>query len=264
MTTENSEDYEGGHPALDSILEGIPNEFISVLRPRLEEMDRNANEKIQSVQSDYEDWQQFVDNGIDPQTAYNALVFGQELSEDPQGMIQRIAEHFNVDVKDLFKSDQGQTGQSNDEAPDSFESLQLEGLENHPTIRRLLADSEKWNEYQEQQQQGQADLEAMDTLDEYLEELHEEYGDFDEQVVLAYMGAGVTGEDAVEMFLDLGNQYFNGSNGEEERQSSIPIIAGSGGNVGTGLPDPTNRPKTLSRQDVNSVVVELLRNANEQ
>jgi hypothetical protein len=263
MTTPNEENT-GGHPALDSLLEGIPQEFIPVLRPRLEEMDRNAQQKIQSVQSEFEEWQQFVDNGIDPQTAYNALVFGQELSEDPKGMLKRIAEHFNVSVEDLLESGQGQTGQANGEDPDSYENLEIEGIENHPTIKRLLADSEKWSEYQQQQQQSEADAEAMDTLDEYLEELHEEYGDFDEQVVLAYMGAGVTGEDAVEMFQDLGEKYFNGQAESQEQQSTVPIIAGSGGNVGTGLPDPTNRPKSLSRQDVNSVVVEILKKANEQ
>ena len=255
-----------GNPHIAAALEGIPDEFANMLRPRLEEWDNNSNNKIQSVQAEFEPYQDLIDQGYEPELIQNALALASNLEQDPQGMVKRIADHFQIDPKQVWNElAQGQQDTGDTTDPDLLEGL--DGLENHPLVKQLAESQQRIQEQLESQQQGEVNKEAEAALDEYLDWLHTddkgERIEFDDNYVLSLMASGVDGEKAVDMFFDLGQQYFNSSDGQQQ-QPTAPVVSGGQGNVGTGLPDPSNPPRSMDRQKTSDLVIQMLQNADQQ
>ena len=261
MSTPNEENNVNPH--IEAALKDIPDEFRGILEPRLREWDTNSTQKIQSVQSEYEPYKELIDQGYEPQIVMNAIAFAQNLEADPKGMVKRIADHFQIDPVTVWEN-LGQGQKDEVDEPD-LEYDELGDLSKHPVVQQLLQSQQQLQSFVESQQEGQVNAEAEAALDAYLEELHEQHGDFDETYVLALIGTGMQGEDAVQQFKTIGETYFSGKTPEPEQQQTqdAPVVAGSQGNTGTGLPDPTNSPKLLDRKSTNDLVEQILRNAGE-
>lgn len=276
---QNSDTEHKGHPAHREILDLLPEELHGLVQPKLNEWDRGVQDRFQEIHSEYEPWKEFENQGISAQDADQALRFLQMFNENPEDVIRQAIEHFNLNL-----------GQEDDDYDDNdLDDEDYEDDEDDPNDRRYreLRDSQRdIDQRLSDREQADLDAQADDALDQYLDELEEEFGPYDEQYVLSLMGQGIRGEDAVQQFLELYERYgteFGDSNvdednsegqagdqnsnqnGQQQQQNGAPIVGGSGGTIGSGMPSNDVKPGQLSSEQTEDLVTQLLeRAANER
>lgn len=249
-TQEVVEQQSGGNPAWNDILSDVPEEFHHILRPKLESWDKTVQDKLAEARSEFDAWKPFVENNIDPKIVENALQFAYEFENNPEPVIKKAIEHFNLnlDMPPNASDDDDADYDEDDEDSDD------------PRYAELMRRQRELEEQYAQDAQAQAEAEAEAQLDEYLESLRKEHGDFDEPFVLAHMMNGVSGEDAVKAFRSLGETYFKPS---EASTPKPPVVMGNTGTPGSGLPADGTKMGDLSRTQVDELVANIL-NGNRQ
>lgn len=103
-------------------------------------------------------------------------------------------------------------------------------------------------------EQNQEDQE----LDEYLGLLKREFGDFDEDFVLAKMLAGLDGDKAVQAYQAAIQAQVNGA----AQTSQLPAVLSSAG--GAGMPGQVQGVSQLSRNDTRKLVADILSQAQQE
>ena len=258
------------NPAWNPLLEVLPDDYHVLATPILQSWDKNFQDKVNSLQADlenYSDWDEFVDNDVDPEQAKAALMFAVRLEEDPKGTIEGLAKHFGIDLSggsaqgtktsaDLSTGDTDLDDLDLDDLPDD--------LAKHPVIQQLVESQQQLNEQLQSRENESLIAQYEQQLDEYLEELHEDYGDFHEPFVLALFQNGYEMEEAVEYFqANFPNWKEPTEDGEQSQQAPAKqggfVPMGNGGsNVGGGVPVPSsNNYGDMSKSDLNSVVAKI-------
>lgn len=249
--SEPSEDQliVGGHPAWQEILTAVPEQYHEALIPKLKGWDSGVTQRFQEIHSQYKPYKDFepiVEQGFDPDSLSQAVGLYQALTKDPESVYRSLGEAY------------GFIGEQESESDDEDEDYQIpralqEQLNRQEQAIEIMAEQLQNQTLQEQQGAQQEEL------DNYLEGLREEYGEFDEDYVLTKIANGTDGEVAVRQFLDL-----VGVVPADIPRAQAPKVFGSSG-VGSGGV-PTNNPEisTMSDQDTRALVAEALRVAAEQ
>lgn len=153
-STSSAGDSSGGHPAWGSVLDIIPPALHDAVKGRLSEYDKNANSRIEKVQSDYEPFKQFA--GTDPGRMQEALNIYQNLERDPQSFYNLLAENLGIDV-----SGQGQTEPVQSDIDEIDLSDGDVDITEHPYVKQLAAQVEQltnlFNGQQAQEAQAKSD-----------------------------------------------------------------------------------------------------------
>lgn len=277
MTTPNEEtnptENNQGHPAWQEILDVVPEEFHGLLTPKLKAWDDGVSNKLQSVQSEVEPFKELLDAGLSPEQIKGAVDFGRMFNEDPATVIQKAIEHYKIDLNALgFNTGQGEGGDGSP-SDDELDDL-AERYKDDPVIQSIIESQrgleERFETKEQEEEASAAQQEAERALDEYLETLTEEYGEYDETYVLAMMQAGMDGEEAVKQFQQISPNYTSGesenSDGDQAGSSAsqTPVIAGGSGNVGTGVPNPSNKLGDLKPNAVSDLVSQYLAQADKE
>lgn len=268
--SDNGQQNSGIHPAWNQLLEQLPDELHGVVTPHLREIDQNANSKIQELHSQYDPYKFLVENEVDPEQVEAAIQFVQMFNDDPEDIIRKAIDHYGLNL--------GQ-GEPDDDDYDEDDDEDYDDEDDDPRYRKLAERQRTLEENLTAQQQAQLDSEAEEALDEYLDELEEEYGPYDEEYVLALMANGMQGDKAVKQFL---NRFPNwqeqfaeeeGEDGSEDQagqynqgpqSNGAPIVAGAGGTTGSGLPSNVSKPGSLSRQQTEDLVEQILQRSAQE
>lgn len=235
----------GVNPAWTEILGVIPDSLHAVVRPALEKWDKNYDNGIQKVHSEYEPYKVFKDGGYDPQTINYALAILDKIENDPREIYDALAEHNGW-------AEQGQTGEETQE-------YEPEG-EVDPRLLRAEQLSEAVAEYVMHQNQQQQEAEEDAALNADITKYREEYklteDENVEEFMLGLMLAGASAEDAIKRYIAMTSAVAT----RPRANDAAPVVMGSGGGVPTGQ---ISREMLRDKNTRRSLVAQMAASANQ-
>lgn len=252
--TENS---QGGgdsiNPAWKDVLEIVPEAFHSQVTPHLQKWDKNYQEGINKVHSQYEPYKPYIDGGVTPEQLNYALQVAEAIEQRPQEVIEALQEYYNT-VNPQANTQQaqggantGEQGQVDQEIPEFLQHPEIQKLQK--TVETMANIMVQQNHMTQEQQEDQA-------LSQELDRLHTEKGDFDEEWVLTR--AANNPNIPIEKHVDAYNEFVTGLIAQQRRPPG-PKVMGAGGNA----PDNQVDVKKLDDKGRREMVANLLRDANQ-
>ncbi len=163
------------NPAWNDLLEVVPSQLHSLVTPYLQKWDKNYQEGINKVHSQYEPYKSYIDNEIQPGQIDYALQLMQAIESRPAEVIKALQEWSGTSVEEPPTTEQ--QGQSGDT------EIPAEWL-NHPEFKRMQDMVDQMAQLMVQQNQASQVNQEDAALEAELEKLHKEHGDFDEEWVL--------------------------------------------------------------------------------
>lgn len=234
----------GVNPAWNDVLGIIPETLHSQITPHFQKWDQNFQTQIQKVHSQYEPWKPFIDNGVDPADVDYGLGLLNAIATNPQEVLSALQEALQSESGDLEQQGQNEStpGATNFDISQHPEFQKVQGLVD--TMAELLL-SQK-----EQEQQAQEDA----ALEQELETLREQHGEFDEETVLS-LALKYDGD------LEKAYQHYSQVFGSSQRQPGPPIL-GSGGSAPNFSLDPKKMDSVQTRQTVAQYLKDALGSGN--
>lgn len=246
-----SDSTPGQNPAWNDVLSVIPEQFHSQVTPHFQQWDQSAQSQIEKANSrvkEFEPYSQFAEHGIDPSELEQGLRLMYEINQNPKAVYDALAEAYNLTPGQIQEAIEG----DDDEEDDSSQNFQ------DPRVDQLQQGIDLIGNIVLQEQQAKITAQADAELDAELTQLRKDFGDFDEQYVLAQMANGRTGKQAVEAFQSL-TQTILQSN---PRPFAPRVMGNSAG--GSGLPSQAIDPTKLSGKDTRALVAQMLAQAAQQ
>lgn len=272
---EDDDDEEienlNGEAFLNSIEE---EELRERLQPHVKRWDAGVTRRFQELHSQLKPYQELGD--VDKLN--EAAQLYELLNTRPEDIYNALAQSLGYNVQQGQPGTQGQQPQQRQGQPNSQQPQQQRGqgnldptqpnggltnqqyaqlppevqnqLQQHNTILTTLA--EHYLSEQKSQQQAQEDQE----LDNYLQNLKDEFGDFDEEFVLAKMAAGQDGAKAVKNY----QRQIEKQIAARNSQGAPRGILGGGGQV----PQDSVNVAELKGNDVKSLVAGLMSQAQQE
>jgi len=251
MEEEGGEEYEeddepqAGHPAWQEILSKIPQELHAQVIPTLQDWDAGVSRRFQKIHDEYAPLKRFEE--VDPDEITEALDVYQALVNDPATTWEAIGRVYGLSPQQVSQVASDPYGEESSDfdfgdLPPALRD-RLSKLDVHDRV--LEAITGELLQRQEADKESQEDAQ----LEEYLDALHEQYGEYDEDYVVGLIAAGVDGEEAIYRFQQFATQFAS-----PQRQS--PRVMSGGGGIPHG--EHVDVAK-LSNQDTQRLVEELLR-----
>lgn len=161
------------NPAWNDLLSKVPSQLHSQVTPYLSQWDKNYQEGLQKVHSEYEPYKKFTEH--QPEELDYALSIMKAIEENPQEVAKALAEYSGLslaEAKEVVK-EQGQ-----------FDETEENELLNHPQFVEMKSMVEAMAQLLVQQNQAKLDAEMDAQLETELKELSKEHGEFDVDWVL--------------------------------------------------------------------------------
>lgn len=255
FTSAQEDNQQGVNPAWSSVLDEIPSEFHNKITPHLSEWDKNYHSGLEKarneVQSQYEPFNSFLENGVDPEELQRSYQIYQAIENDPQSVIAALQEAAGV-------SGQG------DEDDDTYDA---NDISNDPRYQELESKFDQFREaFETKEQQQQFEQEQAQLVDEISGELESLSGQFqeafgfemdpEEVLRIAIQDAEENDTDlniqgAAQHFAELVNKYRT-----PEPQNGFKVMPAGG-----GIPSTQQDVTKLSDEESKNLMVEMLRNA---
>lgn len=210
-------------------------------QPVADKFNASLNRQLQEVKQEYKPYE---DLGS-PEELERAKQIYNMIDQNPKRVYEILSEEYGEQAggESQGQGEQGeQPQQVNDPRLDKIDQLEQ-------SVNQL---NQTWQEREQQEQQQKEDQE----LEEYLNNLRTEMGDFEEDYVLTKMSNGMSGEDAVKAYKDLIQQNVNEQNSAGGDQ---PPVLNGGGATGQQAEDVKN----LGNNDVKSMVADLLKQSSQ-
>lgn len=239
---------QAGHPAWQQILNQIPEELHAQVIPTLQEWDAGVNRRFQKIHDEYAPLKRFGE--VDPDEMKEALDVYQALVNDPATTWEAIGRVYGLSpqqVSQVAANPYGEGDSDNfdlDDLPPAIKD-RLSRLDVHDKVLEAITGELL------QRKEAEEEAEANEAFDEYLDELREEFGEYDEDYVVGLIAAGVDGEEAVQRFQQFAQQYQT-----PQPKNAAPRVMSGGGGIPNNAPPDVSR---LSNQDTQKLIEELLR-----
>ena len=235
------------------VLDALPESLIPTVTPALEKYTEIQKSKYEDELKKFDPWKD-ITGQYQPDDVAKFIEFTQQFDADPVAVYQALEEHLvNLGLLEEAEEQAGGTPEatSQDEGVD-------EEILNHPAFKQLLQQQEQTaqalNQLLEAQQASQASAEEqenMAALDAYMKNLTDQYGELDEDYMLAKISQGVDGEVAAKQYRAL----VQGAQAQQDKPEDAPVVLGGGNSL------PSNRipnPAKMNRNQTNDLVVQIL------
>lgn len=253
---ETQQQEPAGHPAWQEILDVLPDDLHSLVKPTLEKWDRGVQDKVQSLHQKYDPYKTIIENGYDPNRIEQSLGLVQRLETDPEAVIQQAIEAFGLDY---VKAAAAAAAEAAESSEDDYFAPEADTVLNDPRFKAMqeaVTNLQSRFEAEEQEQQSEAQAKAFEQQLEVLEQSH---GKFDRLYVTALMSNGVDGAAAVKQYQDTINQAAAQlANQQKQQQTPPPVVMGADGTTGSGLPEKHVQFGSMKNAEVNDLVVQML------
>lgn len=232
-----------GNPAWNDFLEYVPEDKRENVTPLLQQWDRGVQDKIQSVRSEFDPWNDIIKSGYDPETTKFAQEVLSVLQNNPRQLYDALADNYGFTVEaggddEDYSEDQDEPGQED------------------PRVAQLLQEQSIMKQILLAQHQKELELKEEEDLDRDLAALKEKVGDFDEGDIMRrmYVDNSLTPEKAYEQQIAYHDQI-------RRSRPSPPRIAGGGSGA---IPNNKMDVKKLSDRETRDFVVQTLMQARDQ
>lgn len=255
------------HPAHQELLNLIPGELHPLVIPVLKKWDQGVNDQFANIRGEYKELEAFkplIEAGIDPNFALQSAGLVTQLQNDPKDILEQINEQWKLGY---VPADQVQHNQQNNLGNEELEDFEMDDVLKDPRIKALADTVEALQARLNQRDEADQNQQALTEFEKELEALESktkgENLPWDTTYVTALMSAGHDGETAVKMFHQVLAQQglkleTTEQQTETEQETTQPPTILGGNPSGSGLPDGQVKFGTLSKNDLNNTVEQLL------
>lgn len=234
-------------------LNRVPEHHRSILEPYVKQWDAGVTRRFQELHSQLQPYEALGLQQEDLQLAADAWKL---MNENPQVLINIL----QTQLQQGQGGEQGRQGQGQGlPTPEAVKALPPEFQAAWQQQQQILAQQQQALEALSQQvlgqQQSTQQQQEDKALSDYLGLLKQEYGEFDEDYVMAKMLRGMDGEAAVKSFIELMDNVPGNGGG----RPPVPVLSGGG-----IMPQDSFDPTKASRKETKDLVANLLRTAAEQ
>lgn len=239
----------GPNPAWDSVLSVLPEQFHPLVTPEFQKWDQAAQNRIESVNKQFEAYKPFVENEIPIADLEQGLRLMYEINQNPQAVYNALGEAYGLTAEQVEAVVEGTDGEEEEEEPQNFQDPRVDHLqEGVELIAQNLLDEHN----------RKLSVEAETELDNELKATREKHGEFDERYVLSLMAANpdVSMDQAFQAYQQLTQQIL-----QQNPRPFAPSVMGTSGGGG-GLPSQAIDPTKLDGKATRNLVAEMLAAAN--
>ena len=237
----------------------VPQEHRAILEPYVKQWDAGVTRRFQELQS-----QVAAYNGYDPDTVSQAMSIAEQIEANPWAVYGTLREAL---MSGEFgpQPDQQPVGQQYQQAPQQQDQGTLGWQQQMP--------EEFMNEFNQMRQalvmMGQQMIsrnqvaqqqQEQEQLDAYLESLHAEYGDFDDQWVLLQILNDQNYDNVEQHITDWQGKVNSRQGQQQEVLQGLPNLLGTNGGTAPAPLDAAS-VKNLSRSDTKNLVASVLEQA---
>ena len=223
-------------------LKGIPDNERAIVEKYVKDWDAGVTKKFQSIHEQYQPYKELGE----PDSIKQAIQLQQLIDSDPEYVYNMLAQEFG-------QSPGGPSGGSTEtpSLPPELEGLPPQFVEQWQTQQTMM---ENLAQLVLAGRQETTEREEDAALENEMGRLKKQYGDFDEEYVLAKMWNGTSGDDAVKSYQNLTQNIING---QSKPKPQPPGLFGGG-----VIPTDTTDVSKLSGKDTRNLVAELLSQAH--
>lgn len=258
----------GDNPNWKPFLDKLPESLHELIKPVLMEWDQGVNAKLEAERTKYAPYKAFVDNSIDADAINQALQVADLIRENPKLVIDRINEAHQLGYLD--KDTAAQLSQhTNNEVEDD---LEFDGvnIEQHPKFQALMQQVEQINSTLTEQQKKDLEDQQQVEFENYIKGLHDEHGEFDDEIVMAYMAYGdLDGPAAIEKYRTKIASHLTPPNENQQQNqqgqeqatnvsSTSPPVVLDGNPAGSGSEQQIVDYSSLKKNEMNDLVAKML------
>lgn len=228
-------------------LQNVPDEHREILEPYVKKWDAGVTRRFQELHSQYKPYEELGD----PESLQQAVEIYNLLENNPEYVYNVLAQEYGHAAAQQMVGEQGL--EDEDESP--FGNLPPEfvsRIDQQQAVLEALAEFVLGQNQAVQEQQE--DME----LDEYLNNLKTEFGDFDEDYVLIKMQNGLGGAEAVQQYRQMIQAQVNAAN--QAMQAVPPVLSGGG----TVPADSQVKLGEVPSRDVRKLVESLIAQQNQE
>ncbi len=219
----------GINPAWNDLLEALPSQLQPLVTPHLQQWDKNYQEGVQKVHSEYEAYKTFKDQEIPTEQ----LMYGLQLLD---AMENRPQEIFKA-MQEFFKDQEGAAPVAEVKPGEQGQEVTPEiDIKSHPEFQQLTQIVNALAEQTVQQQKAEQDAQADAELEAEIKAATEKHGEFDVDWVISKVMASnfkITLDQAAEQYREFEKGILAKAN------KPGPKILSAGGNSPNQSVDPS-------------------------
>lgn len=244
--TQGQETGTSLNPAWNDLMSVIPSQLHSQVTPHLQQWDKNYQDGIGKVHSEYEPYKPFLDNQIEPQQLAYGLQLLDAIENRPQEIYEALAQHLGLNQEDLENGSELEQGQEPNSV-DIFGDPRMQQLQDMVTTmaNHLVQQGQQTTEQQEDA-----------ALEQEFNDAKEKYGEFDEAWVMSHMLSG--NYDSIDEAVQAYHEFVKGILANANRPG--PKVLSNGGQTA----NPPVASADMSGKDRRNLVVQMLQNAQNQ
>jgi hypothetical protein len=162
------------NPNWNEALEVLPDDYLKgKLTPIFEKWDRNNNSRYEKVQQEFAPYKALAENKVPFEEIQLAFRLRNEISENPQVIFERLAQHLGVDLTKL----NGEQSQGLEDEPEESVNPELAELRRRQDMQEAYLAQQYQREQQIEQQKQETNW--YNETKTHLDKLTETYGQFD-------------------------------------------------------------------------------------
>lgn len=243
---EGTPEPQAGHPAWQAILDNVAPEHRQEVMDQLHEWDAGVSRRFQKIHDEYAPLKELEDYG-DPAGIKQAVEVYNALLENPKDTWETIGRIYGL----ASEVEEDEEDEEYAELPLSVRE-KLAKLDEHERVLSALTQREL--DAQAREEEAQEDQ----ALEDYLQQLTEEYGEYDEDYVTGLIAAGIDGEEAVARFQEFSARFqapiATPAPKPTKRVAAPQVMSGSGGVPTSGSVDVGK----MSKQETQALVIAAL------
>lgn len=247
--SDNNSGGQGHNPSWDEFFNAIPEDYREQLQPNLTPVLQKWDQNVQKRFEDYKPYERYIKGGVDPQVIDYGVNLLNKLESDDGAMevFGQLGQY--LEQQGLLSQEDGDEDEDGDFDYNSLPAPLRRQIEQLQEGYGVLAEH---NLMQEQARQ-----EAMEdaALDSELSRLKKEYGEYDDDWVLAKMSMGIDAEDAVRAY----QEWYEGVVSARKPAPFRPIGV-DGGMPGTGQFDTKKASNRETQDHVAQLLFDTFRN----
>lgn len=254
------DDAVQGNPALNELYDILPKSLHGMIQPVVDKWQAGIDQEFEKIAP----YRKFADSGVNPQIIEASLELASEISSNPRAVYDELAERYGWKQAEQMMANAMQVAEAVTEDEDSYfadPDFAEEGQDNSSAeLQALKAEIEALRNERAQDVAAANEYEYESQIETSLEVLREDFGDFDEEIVIRRAMLLADEYPSAELPQLIG-AAFEQYQGEVERiRASVkraPRVAG-----GTGNAIPAAAPVKLeTREDRVAAIEAIIKNS---
>lgn len=252
---EETEDEVAGNPALQELYDILPKSLHGMIEPIVNKWQSGIDQQFERIAP----YRKFADSGLDPNLIEASLELASEISTNPRAVYDELATRYGWKEAETMMATALQVANGatqTQEEEDPYFSMGEETEPGSQELDALRAEIEALRNEREAEKAQASEAEYEYQIETSIEVLKEDFGDFDEEIVIRR--AMLLAEEYPNAELpQLIGAAFEQYQGEVERiKASIPRAPRVAGGNGNGIPAPA--PVKLETRDDRVAAIEAI------